>query len=212
MTRKESEKDTERPHYYSQFWLDVAAGRRVIGSSKTTEESETGERGERDSQESGAARKPARGSHIPSSESREREEPRASQAETLTAQAHQSEVTAPAASSAAASSEETIAPEEELPTVEEDEESVEADEEDEELLEEEPLDTPPEEEEYAEEEELEPDFEEEEEEEDEEFFDEEEEEEDEDLWPGGKGKKKQPKPGRQSKPAKRPKRETRRGY
>lgn len=34
MTRKD-EKDTERPHYYSQFWLDVAAGRRVIGTPKT---------------------------------------------------------------------------------------------------------------------------------------------------------------------------------
>ncbi|GCF08253.1 hypothetical protein [Dictyobacter arantiisoli] len=34
MTRKESEKDSERPHYYSQFWLDVAAGRRVIGAPK----------------------------------------------------------------------------------------------------------------------------------------------------------------------------------
>jgi hypothetical protein len=32
MTRKDSEKDAERPHYYSQFWLDVAAGRRVIGT------------------------------------------------------------------------------------------------------------------------------------------------------------------------------------
>jgi hypothetical protein len=36
MTRKD-EKDTDRPHYYSQFWLDVAAGRREIGSSKTDE-------------------------------------------------------------------------------------------------------------------------------------------------------------------------------
>ncbi|MBV9232096.1 MAG: hypothetical protein JOZ18_22490 [Chloroflexi bacterium] len=35
MTRKDSEKDPERPHYYSQFWLDVAAGRRVIGTPKT---------------------------------------------------------------------------------------------------------------------------------------------------------------------------------
>jgi hypothetical protein len=34
MTRKDSEKDAERPHYYSQFWLDVAAGRRVIGTPK----------------------------------------------------------------------------------------------------------------------------------------------------------------------------------
>src|SRR6266566_4264887 len=37
MTRKESEKDAERPHYYSQFWLDVAAGRRVIGAPKPEE-------------------------------------------------------------------------------------------------------------------------------------------------------------------------------
>ncbi|GCE03759.1 hypothetical protein [Dictyobacter aurantiacus] len=34
MTRKDSEKDSERPHYYSQFWLDVAAGRHVIGAPK----------------------------------------------------------------------------------------------------------------------------------------------------------------------------------
>ncbi len=34
MTRKDSEKDADRPHYYSQFWLDIAAGRRVIGGPK----------------------------------------------------------------------------------------------------------------------------------------------------------------------------------
>jgi hypothetical protein len=38
MTRKDSEKDPERPHYYSQFWLDVAAGRRIIGTPRTNEE------------------------------------------------------------------------------------------------------------------------------------------------------------------------------
>ena len=38
MTRKDSEKEAERPHYYSQFWLDVAAGRRIIGTPKTNEE------------------------------------------------------------------------------------------------------------------------------------------------------------------------------
>ena len=38
MTRKDSEKDSERPHYYSQFWLDVAAGRRVIGTPKLGDE------------------------------------------------------------------------------------------------------------------------------------------------------------------------------
>jgi hypothetical protein len=37
MTRKDSEKDADRPHYYSQFWLDIAAGRRVIGGSKPEE-------------------------------------------------------------------------------------------------------------------------------------------------------------------------------
>ncbi len=41
MTKKDSEKDSERPHYYSQFWLDVAAGRKVIGAPKTNEEAET---------------------------------------------------------------------------------------------------------------------------------------------------------------------------
>ncbi len=37
MTRKDSDKDAERPHYYSQFWLDIAAGRRVIGGPKPDE-------------------------------------------------------------------------------------------------------------------------------------------------------------------------------
>ncbi len=40
MTRKDTEKEAERPHYYSQFWLDVAAGRRVIGTPRTGEEAE----------------------------------------------------------------------------------------------------------------------------------------------------------------------------
>jgi hypothetical protein len=43
MTRKDSEKDAERPHYYSQFWLDVAAGRRVIGIPKPSDEVESSE-------------------------------------------------------------------------------------------------------------------------------------------------------------------------
>jgi hypothetical protein len=44
MTRKESEKESERPHYYSQFWLDVAAGRRIIGTPKPgSEEAEISE-------------------------------------------------------------------------------------------------------------------------------------------------------------------------
>ena len=36
MTKKD-EKDADRPHYYSQFWLDVAAGRKVIGASRADE-------------------------------------------------------------------------------------------------------------------------------------------------------------------------------
>ncbi|GCE11704.1 hypothetical protein [Tengunoibacter tsumagoiensis] len=43
MSRKDSEKDSERPHYYSQFWLDIAAGRRVIGGPKPNEEGEIAE-------------------------------------------------------------------------------------------------------------------------------------------------------------------------
>ena len=38
MTRKDSEKDSDRTHYYSQFWLDVAAGRRIIGAPKPEDE------------------------------------------------------------------------------------------------------------------------------------------------------------------------------
>ena len=43
MARKDLEKETERPRYYSQFWLDVAAGRRVIGAGKGAQEDEEGE-------------------------------------------------------------------------------------------------------------------------------------------------------------------------
>ena len=38
MTRKDSEKESDRPHYYSQFWLDVAAGRTTISPSKEVDE------------------------------------------------------------------------------------------------------------------------------------------------------------------------------
>lgn len=43
MARKDLEKETERPRYYSQFWLDVAAGRRVIGIGKGTQDSDEAE-------------------------------------------------------------------------------------------------------------------------------------------------------------------------
>jgi hypothetical protein len=55
MTRKDSEKDSERPHYYSQFWLDVAAGRRVIGGPRP-EEGEAAD-GEGESTESSSQRR-----------------------------------------------------------------------------------------------------------------------------------------------------------
>lgn len=45
MTKRDNEKDSERPHYYSQFWLDVAAGRRIIGTPKPVEEIEQPETG-----------------------------------------------------------------------------------------------------------------------------------------------------------------------
>lgn len=44
MTRKEPEKETERPHYYSQFWLDIAAGRRAIGTKVAAEVEDDSER------------------------------------------------------------------------------------------------------------------------------------------------------------------------
>ena len=56
MTRKDSEKDAERPHYYSQFWLDIAAGRRVIGGPKP----EDGETTEVEIPEPAPLRKPGR--------------------------------------------------------------------------------------------------------------------------------------------------------
>src|SRR6266705_4196101 len=40
MKRKDSEKETDRPHYYSQFWLDVAAGRTVISAAKVEDETD----------------------------------------------------------------------------------------------------------------------------------------------------------------------------
>ena len=46
MARKDLEKETERPRYYSQFWLDVAAGRRVIGAGKGAQEAEEPEASE----------------------------------------------------------------------------------------------------------------------------------------------------------------------
>ena len=49
MARKDLEKETERPRYYSQFWLDIAAGRRVIGAGKGASEGDDAEAGEAES-------------------------------------------------------------------------------------------------------------------------------------------------------------------
>ncbi|HEV2235469.1 MAG TPA: hypothetical protein VGR57_02305 [Ktedonobacterales bacterium] len=35
MIRRESTQDADRPHFYSQFWVDIAAGRREIGGPHT---------------------------------------------------------------------------------------------------------------------------------------------------------------------------------
>lgn len=59
MTRKDSEKEAERPHYYSQFWLDVAAGRKIIGGPKTADEAEA----EPEPEPAPPARKSTRSSH-----------------------------------------------------------------------------------------------------------------------------------------------------
>lgn len=70
MTRKDSEKEAERPHYYSQFWLDVAAGRRVIGTPKTDE---VGDVTEYEPSETVGLRTPARTSLAAASDGYEEE-------------------------------------------------------------------------------------------------------------------------------------------
>jgi hypothetical protein len=60
MTRKDSEKDSERPHYYSQFWLDIAAGRRTIGGPKP----EDGEASESEIAEPVLQQRPGRVSEV----------------------------------------------------------------------------------------------------------------------------------------------------
>ncbi len=171
MTRKDSEKDAERPHYYSQFWLDIAAGRRVIGGPKPGE----ADAEETEVPEAAPARKVGRNNTDGYRET------------------HASPVIEPEVEE----EEEEFEPEDqaenaELPDIDftEDMEEIEPEEE-EEIIEE----TYPEEEPEADEED---------------FYEEEEEEEDED-W-GRRGRKKA-KPGRQTRqPAKKPRRESRRGF
>ena len=185
MTRKDIEKDAERPHYYSQFWLDVAAGRRVIGTPKTEEGADQAE-AETLVPEPAPLRKAGRNSTA------------------TVADGYKETRLQSVAEPAVEPEEEYVEPEQdeveladtvddlELPTLDADETFENADISD--------LDLNPEEEE-------------EEESEDEDYFDdeEEEEEEDEDGW-AARGRKK-PKPGRQVKPpkVKKPKRD-RRGF
>lgn len=177
MTRKDSEKDSERPHYYSQFWLDVAAGRRVIGTPKLGDE----EASELELPEVPPTR---RGGRVSAQEPLD--EPYANRLED-----HET--------AAIATEEEYPELEEETPATDEEEQDLQGGAVDD-------IDIP--DMDLGLEEEDEEDFFEEDLEEDEE----EEEEEEEDIGWGGRGRKKA-KPGRQTKPTKKPgKRDRRSGY
>ncbi|SRR5579884_3486475 len=186
MTRKDSEKDAERPHYYSQFWLDVAAGRRVIGAPKPGDESELAEA---EPAEPAPIRRPGR---------MQEEQVRADSDGRADTIAH------PVAEAAAE-------PEEYIETEAEPEESFSNDVDELELQNVEEGDIP--DMDLGPVEDLEEDVDEEEEEEPEEdFYDEEDEEEDDDTSWGGRGRKK-PKPTRPIRQPKKPtRRDSRRGY
>ena len=192
MTRKDSEKDSERPRYYSQFWLDIAAGRRVIGGPKPEE----AEGGEAETPE--PAPSPIRKTGYTSSGSSD------GYGET-----HASTVAEPAAEEEDFEQANTV-DEAELPQIVLDYDADEA--------EEAPAATVDEADEPADETEVIPeaDAEEEEsetgsgEEEEEDFYDDDEEEEEDDDWsPRGRKKAKPVKP---VKPVKKPRREPRRGF
>jgi hypothetical protein len=187
MTRKDSEKDSDRPHYYSQFWLDVAAGRKVIGASKTNEEAETAEP---EPMESATARKPGRASVQPVADGRrDIYSPDVLEPEDV-AEEEEEEIIEPEVEEEDLEQEEELN-DQDLPNIVVDEEIPDM------AIEQEPEPEP------------EPDIS--LEEVDEDIFDEEEEEEEE-PWAAGRGRKK-PKPGRQTKQPKRPiKRERRPGY
>ena len=186
MTRKDSEKETDRPHYYSQFWLDVAAGRTVIGAPKVEDEAELAD-AELELPEPTPLRRSGRTNT-------------ASVTDGYNATRTQTVVEPEFASEEYAESEENeFEPANDVVDLELPDNVLDEMEEDRIIPE---LDSIP-----ADEEEIE-------EEEDEElFYDEEDEDEDDDGW-SAHGRKK-PKPGRQVKPlkpAKKPKREPRRGF
>ena len=184
MTRKDNEKE-ERPHYYSQFWLDIAAGRREIGAPKSGEGTELAES---ETPESLISRKSGRSA--------------AAVNDGYSDGHSHTMVELPSAH------EEAIAPD-----LEPDEFGLTDEVDDLDLPDnfvEDTLDEAAEEADVADmDADLTPA-----EDEEEDFFDEEEEEEEDDDWPLGRGRKKA-KPGRQAKPPKslkKPRREPRRGF
>ncbi len=186
MTRKDNEKDTDRPHYYSQYWLDVAAGRVVISTPKAEEEAELAEADlEMLEPEPTPLRKAGRSTASVSDGYK-------------STRAHNVIEPAFAPDEFAELKENEFEPEYEvddleLPNIDLEETEEEA------IMPQPDLILEDEEPEEEDEEEL--------------FYDEEDEEEDEDSW-SARGRKK-PKPGRQAKapkPSKRPKRETHRGF
>jgi len=192
MTRKDSEKETDRPHYYSQFWLDVAAGRAVIGATKGEDETDLVEDETELSEqvlEPTPLRRASRNHAAPAADGY-----KSTRAQNVTEQAYEPEEFEEGEESEFDLADDVV--DLELPdnVLDETEEEV--------ILPE--ADIMPDEEEMAEDE-------------DESFFDDEiedeDEDEDEDGW-SARGRKK-PKPGRQAKapkPTRKPKREPRRGF
>lgn len=193
MSRKDSEKDAERPHYYSQFWLDVAAGRRVIGAPKPEEEADEAE-AETSVPEPTPLRRSGRTNAVPAMDGyKETRAQTVAEPEPAPDEFTEPEFTEPEEDEFELAND---VDDMELPNIVVDDTLDETSLSD--------LDYPTEPEE---EEEEEPEL------EDEEEFFEEDEEEDEDSW-SGRGRKK-PKPGRQVKQPKQPKkprREPRRGF
>lgn len=193
MTRKDSEKETDRPHYYSQFWLDVAAGRTVIGAAKGEDEIDLVD-DEADMSEPEIEPTPLRrAGRNHAAAATDGYTP--SRTQTVVEPAFEPEEFV-----------ESVENDFDLATEVEDLELPDLDEAEEEIIIPEAVVIP---------DEAETEEDEEQEEEEDLFFDEdiEEEEEDDDSW-GARGRKK-PKPGRQvkaPKPTKKPKREPRRGF
>ena len=186
MTRKDSEKEAERPHYYSQFWLDVAAGRRVIGGPKSEDGTETSEP---EMPEPIALRRAGRTGAAPISDGHRETRP-------------QPEV------------EPVFAPDEEEEMEAEPDEVDLADELDDLDVPNIDIDETVDDTSFPDLDLVRPEIDEDEDEEEEDFFDEDEDEEEDDDWAVGRGRKK-PKPGRQvkpPKPTKKPPRRERRGF